>query len=160
MISGCATSAGTRHLVDRFPDIPFRPLGKTGLRVSAAGFGCYRVNAGVAAHAGALEKALTGGINLIDTSANYADGGSEQMVGEVLCDLIGSGRIVREQVVVVTKGGYLQGKNHALSQQRKKNGNPFAELVEYAEGLEHCIHPGFSRRPDWPIPGSPGAGRP
>lgn len=143
MISGCATSAGTRHLVDLFPDIPFRPLGETGLRVSAAGFGCYRVNAGVAAHAGALEKALTGGINIIDTSANYADGGSEQMVGEVLHDLIGSGRIVREQVVVVSKGGYLQGQNYALSQQRKKDGNPFAEVVEYADGLEHCIHPDF-----------------
>lgn len=140
---GSATPAGTQHLADRFPDMTFRPLGETGLWVSSAGFGCYRVNAGVAVHANALEKALTSGINLIDTSANYADGGSEKMVGEVLCDLIDSGRITREQVVVVTKGGYLQGQNYAMNQQRKQDGNPFADVVEYADGLEHCIHPDF-----------------
>ena len=111
--------------------------------VSGAGFGGYRVNAGVAAHEEALKKALTGGINLIDTSANYADGGSEQLVGQVLKDLIESDRITREQVVVVSKGGYLQGNNYALSQQRKNDGKPFEEIVEYADGLEHCIHPGF-----------------
>ena len=143
MISGYATPDGTQQFADRFPDISFRPLGETGLTVSAAGFGCYRVNAGVAAHANALEKALTGGINVIDTSANYTDGGSEKMVGEVLCDLIESGRIAREQVVVVSKGGYLQGQNYAMNQQRKQEGNPFADVVEYADGLEHCIHPDF-----------------
>jgi hypothetical protein len=111
--------------------------------VSGAGFGCYRVNAGVTAHANALKKALTSGVNLIDTSANYADGGSEQLVGDVLAALIESGRINRERVVVVSKGGYLQGNNYALSQQRKADGNPFKEVVEYADGLEHCIHPGF-----------------
>jgi aryl-alcohol dehydrogenase-like predicted oxidoreductase len=143
MISGYATPDGTQQFADRFPDISFRPLGETGLTVSAAGFGCYRVNAGVATHANALEKALTGGINIIDSSANYADGGSEKMVGEVLCGLIDSGRIAREQVVVVSKGGYLQGQNYAMNQQRKQDGNPFADVVEYADGLEHCIHPDF-----------------
>jgi aryl-alcohol dehydrogenase-like predicted oxidoreductase len=44
---------------------------------------------------------------------------------------------------VVSKVGYLQGENYALSQQRKDDGRPFEELVEYAEGLEHCIHPAF-----------------
>lgn len=143
MISGYATPAGTQQLVRQFPDFAFNPLGRTGLSISGAGFGCYRVNAGVVAHANALKKALTSGINLVDTSANYADGGSEQLVGEVLKDLIESGRIAREQVVVVSKGGYLQGNNYALSQQRKNEGHPFGEVVEYADGMEHCIHPGF-----------------
>jgi len=143
MIHGSATAEGTQQVAGQFSGNAFNLLGSTGLLVCAAGFGCYRVNAGVAAHATALKKALTGGINLIDTSANYADGGSEQLVGEVLEDLIESGRMTREQVVVVSKGGYLQGKNHALSQQRKNDGNPFEEIVEYADGLEHCIHPGF-----------------
>ena len=88
MISGHATPEGTQTLAGQFAGLPFNPLGETGLRVSPAGFGCYRVNAGVSAHARALEKALTGGINIIDTSANYADGGSEQLVGGVLKDLI------------------------------------------------------------------------
>jgi aryl-alcohol dehydrogenase-like predicted oxidoreductase len=143
MIAGYATPEGTKQFVDQFSDFSFNSLGRTGLFVSAAGFGCYRINAGVTAHAKALEKALTAGINLIDTSANYADGGSEQLVGQVLRNLIGSGRMDRGQVVVITKGGYLQGGNYALSQQRKNEGNPFEEIVEYADGLEHCIHPGF-----------------
>ena len=143
MISGFATPDGTRQVADRYSDPAFTPLGSTGLLVSGAGFGCYRVNAGVTAHAKALKKALTEGVNLIDTSANYADGGSERLVGEVLSALIESGRIGREQVVVVSKGGYLQGNNYTLSQRRKHDGNPFDELVEYADGLEHCIHPGF-----------------
>lgn len=143
MIPGYATPDGTRNIAQRSPEITFNPLGATGLMVSAAGFGCYRVNAGVVAHVRALEKALTSGINLIDTSASYADGGSERLVGEVLKDLIDAGRITREQVVVVSKGGYLQGANYALSQQRKNEGNPFEEIVEYADGLEHCLHPEF-----------------
>ncbi len=143
MISGYATPDGTQQVADQFSGLAFTPLGSTGLWVSGAGFGCYRVNAGVTAHASALEKALTSGINLIDTSANYADGGSEQLVGEVLEALIGSGRMNREQVVIVSKGGYLQGNNYTLSQQRKADGKPFEEVVEYADGLEHCIHPGF-----------------
>lgn len=143
MISGYATPDGTQQVADQFSGLAFTSLGSTGLWVSGAGFGCYRVNTGVTAHATALEKALTSGINLIDTSANYADGGSEQLVGEVLAALIGSGRMNREQVVIVSKGGYLQGNNYTLSQQRKADGNPFEEVVEYADGLEHCIHPGF-----------------
>lgn len=143
MISGSASSDASANLARQFGDLRFNALGSTGLTVSAAGFGGYRIAAGVGDHASALQKALTGGINLIDTSANYADGGSERLVGEVLDDLIQSGRIIREQVVVVSKGGYLQGGNYALNQERKRAGNPFEEIVEYAEGLEHCIHPGF-----------------
>ncbi|BBO66706.1 aldo/keto reductase [Desulfosarcina alkanivorans] len=143
MISGHATPEGTQIRAGQFAGLAFNPLGETGLRVSAAGFGCYRVNAGVTAHAEALEKALTSGINIIDTSANYADGGSERLIGSVLADLIDAGRIARQQVVVVSKGGYLQGQNYVMSQQRKQDGNPFEDLVEYADGLEHCIHPDF-----------------
>jgi hypothetical protein len=98
---------------------------------------------GVERHHRALQKALLQGINLIDTSANYADGGSEQLVGTVVTELIVRGDLTRESVVIVSKAGYLQGQNYELSQQRKREGAPFPELVLYAEGLEHCIHPEF-----------------
>ncbi len=143
MISGSATPSGTRRAAGQFPEMAYHPLGNTGLVVSGVGFGCYRVNIGVADHAAALEKALIGGVNLIDTSANYGDGGSEQLVGDILAGLVDSGRIKRDQVVVVSKGGYLQGSNYTLSQQRKNDGRPFQDLVAYADGLEHCIHPEF-----------------
>ena len=143
MIPGYATPAGTEECAQAHAEMDFTPLGSTQLRVSAAGFGGYRISSGVATHAAALEKALCGGVNLIDTSANYADGGSERLVGEMLGQLMASGRIRRHEVVVISKGGYIQGGNEAVKRQREAEGKPFEEVVDYAEGLSHCIHPDF-----------------
>ena len=113
------------------------------LSVSQAGFGCYRISVDVPHHDKALHKALTEGINLIDTSANYADGDSEKLVGHVLERMIKSGDLARDEVVLVSKVGYLQGQNYALSQERKQQGRPFPELLEFEKGMEYCIHPDF-----------------
>jgi aryl-alcohol dehydrogenase-like predicted oxidoreductase len=143
VIRGFATDAATRAWARRHPALTFTPLGRTGLACSRAGFGGYRIGTAEGAHRDALVLALRSGINLIDTSANYADGQSEALVGAVLAQLIGAGEMVREAVTVVTKAGYLQGQNFALSQERRQRGRPFPELVPYGEGLEHCIHPEF-----------------
>jgi diketogulonate reductase-like aldo/keto reductase len=45
---------------------------KLGKEVSKVGFGGFRVNN--AAHGAALRKAITSGINLIDTAANFEKG--------------------------------------------------------------------------------------
>ncbi len=138
-----ATPEGTKEFARRFTDIDFLPLGCTGWLASAAGFGGYRIAAGVAIHAQALKAALTGGVNLIDTSANYADGESERLIGQVLRELMAEGALKRNEVIVVSKAGYLQGRNYEMSQARKREGSPLPELVEYGRGLEHCIHPEF-----------------
>ena len=143
MITGSATLEGTNNYAEKHPFLFYQSLVPDGIRVSGAGFGCYRVDARVKEHQQALTKALLSGINLIDTSANYADGGSERLVGNVLHDLIRAEKIKREEVVVISKVGYLQGENYSLSQERKKTGRPFKDLVLYDEGLEHCIHPDF-----------------
>lgn len=143
MIEGFATADATGAHAKRFEGLSYKILGRTGLHCSQAGFGCYRIADGIDAHRSALQRALEGGINLIDTSANYADGESETLVGKVLADAIESGASSRQAVIVVTKGGYLQGRNYALSQARKARGQPFPDLVPYADGLEHCIHPEF-----------------
>jgi aryl-alcohol dehydrogenase-like predicted oxidoreductase len=143
MIKGYATGDGTGDYATRYEPLSYASLGRTGLMVSQAGFGGYRISSGVGHHANALGFALRSGINLIDTSANYADGGSETLVGEVLEDLVQSGEVTRPQVIVISKVGYLQGQNYALSQQRKSEGQSFQDLVEYGQGLEHCIHPDF-----------------
>lgn len=110
----------------------FRPLGDTGIRCHPLGFGCYRIAEGVAEHQAALGEYLGRGGNLIDTSANYTDGRSESLVGKVLSGNGASGE------VVVTKAGYIQGQNMALARQQS-----FPEVVEYGEGIWHCIHPRF-----------------
>lgn len=112
-------------------------------QVSAAGFGGYRIQTGVKAHAAALATALRRGINLIDTSTNYGDGRSEQLVGEVVGELINAAEVRREEIVIVSKAGYLQGENYARSQERKAAGAPWPDLVTVTEGVEHCIHPDF-----------------
>lgn len=143
MINGSATLQGTMRYAAKHPALYYTPLVSNGIRVSAAGFGCYRVDARVEEHQQALKQALLSGINLIDTSANYADGGSERLVGKILSELVQAEQMTREEVVVVSKVGYLQGENYRLSQARKEEGRAFRELVLYDEGLEHCIHPEF-----------------
>ena len=143
MLEGFATPEGTEFYAQEHSSFHYGELDQSGLLVSQAGFGCYRVDATVAEHREALRRALLAGANLIDTSSNYADGGSEALVGAVLEDLASSDDISRESVVVVSKVGYLQGQNYELSQERKRQGSPFRELVLYADGLEHCIHPEF-----------------
>ena len=143
MISSGADKQGTETYVADHPHSAFNRLGSTGLFVSQAGFGGYRISPEVKDHGQALAKALTSGINLIDTSSNYTDGGSEALIGRVLADLTGRGELKRREIVVVTKAGYIQGQNHELSRKRKDQGRPFPDLVECAQGLEHCIHPEF-----------------
>ncbi|UCG06970.1 MAG: aldo/keto reductase [Desulfobacterales bacterium] len=143
MIKGYATIDATGEYATRHAPISYVLLGRTRLMASQAGFGGYRISSGVSQHEKALSAAIRSGINLIDTSANYADGGSETLVGQVLEDLTASGEVKRQQVIVVSKLGYLQGENIALSQERKSEGRPFQDLVEYGQGLEHCIHPEF-----------------
>ncbi len=111
---------------------PVRPLGSTGLQCHPLGFGCYRIGDGTPAHAEALTAYLDRGGNLIDTSANYMDGESEALVGKALADR------PRDGVIVVTKGGYIQGRNMALAEQQD-----FPETVKYGDGLWHSIHPEF-----------------
>jgi hypothetical protein len=110
----------------------YRNLGTTGLACHPLGFGCYRINQGNQEHEAALRAYLDRRGNLIDTSANYTDGLSEMLVGQVLQDY------PREKLIVVTKGGYIQGQNMELAQKYK-----FPEIVYYGEGIWHCIHPDF-----------------
>lgn len=143
MISGFATAVGTLRYAKRHGHLQYQPLGCTGLVVSQAGFGSYRVHDSVPAHREALRLALRAGINIIDTSANYTDGGSERLIGQVIAELVQQQDVQRDELIIVSKGGYLQGENYRVSQQRQAAGTPFPDLVMYADQLEHCIHPDF-----------------
>src|SRR5579859_3794333 len=69
-----------------------RPLGKTGLTVSALGFGCgavggLMVGGDPAEQRQAVSRALDAGITYFDTAASYGDGLSEEHLGAVMRDL-------------------------------------------------------------------------
>src|SRR2546425_5607214 len=143
---GRATAEGTRrHLANFAAHVPHghAALGRTGLTVSRLGFGCYRVDDETPDHREALAASLASGCNLIDTSTNYTDGGSERMIGEVLGDLAARDREARAGIVLVSKIGYVQGQNLDRAMEREGEGRPFPEMVKYMEGCWHCIHPEF-----------------
>jgi aryl-alcohol dehydrogenase-like predicted oxidoreductase len=144
MISGYADPiAISVHAARKSPMMIYGNFGRTGLMTSPVGFGCYRVTSENAIHRQSLEMALRSGINVIDTSTNYADGDSEALVGYMLTDLIEAEEIKRQEIVVVSKVGYLQGRNYEMSQARRSENRPIPDLVTVSDGLEHCIHPEF-----------------
>ena len=151
-IPGHATPGGTATYVARVLANPttnkptgqgYTTMGSTGLTTSRLGFGGYRIDISSEEHRQALTKALREGCNLIDTSTNYADGGSERLIGSVFGDLIKTNELTREEVIVVSKIGYVQGQNLKRAEAKEKSGNPFPEMVKYGEGIWHCLHPEF-----------------
>ena len=55
----------------------------------------------------AIKSALRNGINFIDTAINYRYQISEREIGEALGEMISSGEIKREEVIVASKGGFI-----------------------------------------------------
>ena len=80
--------------------IEYRTLGKTGIRVSALGFGGSEIGYQEVAQRTVdkiLGTALDAGINLIDTAECYANG--EQLIGKALASR-------RAEVTLMTKCGH------------------------------------------------------
>ncbi|HMJ14751.1 MAG TPA: aldo/keto reductase, partial [Polyangiaceae bacterium] len=142
-LAGRATREGTAAYAARFPLLQsgYGELGRTGLTTSRLGFGGYRIHEAQMAHREALKHALARGVNLMDTSTNYTDGHSESLIGQVIADSVRSGSLRREEVLVVSKIGYVQGPNLKVAEQRQREGRPFPEMVEYGDGIWHCLHP-------------------
>jgi len=130
------------NLANPSSKLQYTLLGQTDLRVSEAGFGGYRIDNETDEHYNALKRAILSGINIIDTSSNYMDGASEQLIGRVIEDCEREG-IPRLDLVIVTKAGYIQGSNLEHAKQRKSQGISFPDIVELSPDLEHCIHPQF-----------------
>ena len=149
-IPGTATVQGTAAYVSRILARSSGPvahgyttLGSTGLTNSRIGFGGYRTGIDQEDHRAALMKAIREGCNLIDTSTNYADGDSERLVGSVIQELLGQNELTRDNVIVVSKIGYVQGKNLQHAKSREQAGRAYPEMVKYGEDIWHCLHPEF-----------------
>ena len=123
----------------------YRELGRTLLKCSFVGFGTYRIDEETTDHINALDKALVSGCNLIDTSTNYTNGGSEKCVGKILKSVTERGSLSRQGIIVVSKVGYVQGENLEIAQEQEEMGVPYPEMVKYMDGCWHCLHPKFIR---------------
>ena len=82
-----------------------RVLGKSGLEVSALGFGCMGISFGYGPAAtredglAVIRAAVDGGVTFFDTAEVYGPFTNEDLVGEALA-------AVRDQVVIATKFGF------------------------------------------------------
>jgi aryl-alcohol dehydrogenase-like predicted oxidoreductase len=92
-----------------------RVLGKSGLEVSALGFGCMGISFGYGQAASRddgiaiIRAAVDGGVTFFDTAEVYGPFANEELVGEAL-------EPVRDQVVIATKFGFKfeEGKQAGL----------------------------------------------
>ncbi len=146
-----ATVAGTKRFFEKlkasgresvFPLAPAK-LGRTSLMVSRIGFGGYRIHEHDPDHREALRSAIQSGVNLIDTSYNYTDGSSERLIGNVILDLINEGAVKRDELVVVTKAGFIQGAALAEAKKMKARGELWNDVIEMPNETWHCIAPEF-----------------
>jgi L-galactose dehydrogenase len=106
----------------------YRPLGNTGLEVSAlalggAAFGQQYGQVSAAEVGDCVRAALDAGVNFIDTSAYYGKGRSEEVLGEALAGGL------REQVILCTKAGRLDA----------------AEFDFTPAGLDRCLEGSLRR---------------
>ncbi len=81
----------------------YRAFGRTGLDVSAIGYGCWEIGGGYGHFdesevVAAVQRALDLGINLFDTAEGYGYGQSERLLGKAL-------GARRKEAIVVTKFG-------------------------------------------------------
>ncbi|WP_186644710.1 aldo/keto reductase [Fluviispira vulneris] len=150
LLPGYATAINTKpskNSLGRFFESRRRTLYKGGPSVTPVGFGSYRIGMskglGYPECGNALELALKKGLNLIDTSTNYGGGQSEMLIGKTLKKLISENIILRENIVVVSKVGYIQGSNIELAKAKELQGNGFKEISKFGEETWHCIHPDF-----------------
>ena len=111
LMPGHATSEGTdrfrRRFEAKFPG-HFREF--QGLWLSSIGIGTYLgepTAAYDALYREAVADALEGGINVIDTAVNYRHQRSERAIAQALAAVISSGKVQRDEVMIATKGGFL-----------------------------------------------------
>jgi len=88
----------------------YRPLGNSGLRVSAISYGAWLTVSDTGAvnlqkHVEILRTAIRSGINFIDNAEAYGafPGESESIMGQALEELFDSGEVIRSDLVISTK---------------------------------------------------------
>lgn len=125
-----------------------RELGKSGLRVSAIGFGCMGLSFGYGPAAqredaiAVIRSAVEQGVTLFDTAEAY--GANEELVGEALAPF-------RGQVAIATKFGFRDGDPRQGMDSRPERIRAVAEQ-SLKRLRTDCIDLFYQHRPDPDVP--------
>ena len=112
LLPGRATAEGTRRYAARFAERPGHFREPDRLALSSLGLGTRNGAPGGGddfAYREAILRALELGVNVFDTALSYRLQTSERVLGATLARAFAEGRAARDEIVVVTKGGYLVG---------------------------------------------------
>ncbi|HLK34237.1 MAG TPA: aldo/keto reductase [Terriglobales bacterium] len=158
MIPGSATPQGTARYRERFPQLRdaghFRRPQASGelgeLWFPSIGVGTYLGDASDpvdAQYREAIATALRSGINLLDTAINYRHQRSERAIGAVLAELVGSGELQRDQVLICTKAGFLAFDGELPADMRgyflREYVQPGILDPQQVAGGSHCMAPRY-----------------
>jgi aryl-alcohol dehydrogenase-like predicted oxidoreductase len=158
MLPGHATAQGTSEYRERFPQLrdaghfrrPEKAQGPAELWMSSIGLGTYLGEPDDATdreYTAAIAAALRSGINVLDTAINYRHQRSERNVGAALRQVIDSGEVKRQQVVVCTKAGYLSFDGDLPADPRGYFLREYVEsgVIDPAQlsGGMHCMTPAY-----------------
>ena len=110
MISGCATSEGTKNFSknSQVNQNNFKIF--ENLHLSNVGIGTYLGNPDSQTDElvkNAVKQTVLSGVNVIDTAINYRAQKAERSVGKAISELIQEEKITRNQVFVSSKNGYV-----------------------------------------------------
>jgi aryl-alcohol dehydrogenase-like predicted oxidoreductase len=131
----------------------YRPLGRTGMSVSAISFGAWAIGGTWGAvrddeSMRALHAAIDAGVNFVDTADVYGDGRSERLVSRLRRERSG------ETIFVATKAGRRLPKQTAEGYSRE-NLNAWVDRslrnleMDAVDLLQlHCPHPDVYDRPE------------
>jgi hypothetical protein len=85
-------------------------------------------------------RALELGCNVIDTSANYSDGGSEHVIGDVIHEMTSHLNVLtRDEMIVISKVGYVQNSNLHWARDQESNGKPIPDMVKVSDNMWYCL---------------------
>jgi aryl-alcohol dehydrogenase-like predicted oxidoreductase len=148
-MEGRATAEGTRRFALRSKAAEGHFRDAAGLSLSSIGLGTYLGQEDAATDAGYEESvaiALSSGVNVFDSAINYRGQKSERAIGRALADAFATGRALRDEVFVATKGGYLPHDSDDPREPRRYVQETFlatgiAPRAEIAGG--NCIAPQY-----------------
>jgi aryl-alcohol dehydrogenase-like predicted oxidoreductase len=155
LLPGRATAEGTRRYAERFPDLPGHFRRPDRLTLPSLGLGLRNGDPGGVddlLYRSAVPRLLEGGVHFFATALSERTQVSERNLGVALARAFREGLAQRDEVVVLTKGGYLTvdpdvAGTYSRARRYLVETYLHSGLVEHAQiaGGVHSLSPAFLR---------------